>query len=206
MTSRSLRFVPLAALLLLALGCPKDDKNTSPTPVPTSSAQPAGTVEGLATQASPAGTVEGLATPAPTTATKGAWRVLYTWSGGLSIYHHYSLEIDGSGDQAKVVFKVKPMRQDEVRVDDVLDAAEVAELQGLFAQVKFDEVTTAQRKVRVMDIGQTTITREMDGKKKEVMENPAQQATTDIKPLRSWLDARVKMYLEKSGVAPKKNK
>lgn len=188
--TRSLRFAPALVAVVLALtGCPKDDTTTTTTPPPAT--------------ATPAETASPLTTPAAVP-TAGTWSVRYDWSGGLSIYHHYSLAIEGA-DTAKVVFKVKPMRQEEVTVEDTLDAAQVAELKGLFEFVKFDEVTTKPRKVRVMDIGQTTIAREVDGKKHEVMENPAQQAATDIKPLRQWLDQRVRMYLEKSGVAPKKS-
>ena len=149
------------------------------------------------TTATPMATSSNVATGTPFT-------VRYTWSGGLSIYHRYELALDGA-DTAKVTFKVKPMRQDEVTVQDTLDADQVKELMGLFEMVKFDEVKTAPRKVRVMDIGQTLIVRDMGGAKHEVMENPANHATTDIKPLRQWLDAKVRLYLEKSGVGPKKN-
>ena len=197
--TRTFRLAPaLAALVLAVTGCPKDDTTTTTTPPPaTGTATPAETGAPVATAtASPS-------TTSPDAAT-GRWNVRYDWSGGLSIYHHYSLAIEGD-DTAKVVFKVKPMRQDEVTVEDTLTAGEFAELKGLFAAVNFDEVTTKPRKVRVMDIGQTTISREVAGAAKhEVVENPAQQAATDIKPLRVWLDQRVRLYLEKSGVGPKK--
>jgi hypothetical protein len=194
----SLRLAPaLVAIVLAVTGCPKDDTTTTTTPPP-ATATPAGTAMPIATP-----TAVPMATS--TAATTGTWNVRYDWTGGLSIYHHYSLAIEGT-DTAKVVFKVKPMRQEEVTLEDTLDAAQFAELKGLFEFVKFDEVTTKPRKVRVMDIGQTTIAREISGNAKhEVMENPAQQAATDIKPLRQWLDQRVRLYLEKSGVAPKKS-
>lgn len=190
--TRSFRLVSLAALAFGLTGCPKDDTTTTTTPPPTTA-----TPEATAT-ATPD------ATPSDATSEGGTWNVRYGWSGGLSIYHHYSLAIEGD-ETAKVVFKVKPMKQEEVTVEDTLDASEFAELKGLFAAVNFDEVTTRPRKVRVMDIGQTTITREIEGgAKHEVVENPAQQATADIRPLRKWLDTRVRQYLEESGVAPKK--
>jgi hypothetical protein len=202
--TRSLRFVclalSLAALVLAATGCPKDDTTTTATPLPTATtATPAET-----TTAAPTATPPAVADATPADVSAAPWSIRYDWSGGLSIYHHYSLAIEGK-NTAKVVFKVKPMRQDEVTVEDTLDEETFKELKGLFALVNFDEVTTKPRRVRVMDIGQTTITRDLGGKKHEVMENPAQQAATDIKPLRQWLDQRVRLYLEKSGVGPKKS-
>lgn len=196
--TRSLRLATaLFAILLAVTGCPKDDTTTTTTP-PQATATHAET-------AAPTTTPAAVPTATSSDATAGKWSVRYDWSGGLSIYHHYSLAIEGA-DTAKVVFKVKPMRQDEVTVEDTLDASQFAELKGLFEAVKFDQVTTKPRKVRVMDIGQTTISREIaGGTKHEVMENPAQQAETDIRPLRQWLDQRVRLYLEKSGVAPKKS-
>lgn len=197
--SRLAILVPALATVVLAVtGCPKDEKPTTPTPVAAASATP-----GEMATATPMATPMATATATASAMTSAPFRVKYTWSGGLSIYHHYELAIDGA-DTAKVVFKVKPMRQDEVTVTDTLDADQVKELTGLFEMVKFDEVKTQPRKIRVMDIGQTLITREMGGAKHEVMENPAQQATTDIKPLRQWLDTRVRLYLEQSGVGPKR--
>lgn len=190
-----------AAIVLAVTGCPKDDTTTTATPVPSTTASPAASA---VVSATPSETTA-MATPMATSvAMKTApFTVRYTWSGGLSIYHHYELFIDGA-DTAKVVFKVKPMRQDEVTVNDTLDADQVKELLGLFEMVKFDDVKTQPRKVRVMDIGQTVVTREMGGVKHEVMENPAQQSASDIKPLRQWLDTKVRHYLDKSGVGPRK--
>ena len=152
-----------------------------------------------------------MASPAPSpmttstasTASAEPWNVGYKWSGGLSIYHYYDLQITGS-DTAKVVFKVKPLRQDEIVVEDTLSADEFAELKGLFSAVGFDSVTSQPRGVRVMDIGQTVISRETGGKKHEVTENPNQKASADIKPLKSWFDTRVRAYLDEAGVGPKK--
>lgn len=192
----------LAALVLAVSGCPKDDTNTTATPVAIASPAASASATPIAMGTPPASPIATLTATA--TAATAPFTVRYTWSGGLSIYHHYELAIEGS-ETAKVVFKVKPMRQDEVTVQDTLDADQVKELMGLFAMVKFDEVKTAPRKVRVMDIGQTLVVREMGGAKHEVMENPANQATTDIKPLRQWLDTKVRLYLDKSGVGPKRS-
>jgi len=190
----------LAAVVLAVSGCPKDDTTTTAT---TPVASPAASGSPMAME-TPAASPMATATASTATAATAPFSVRYTWSGGLSIYHHYELAIEGA-ETAKVVFRVKPMRQDEVTVQDTLDADQVKELMGLFAMVKFDEVKTAPRKVRVMDIGQTLVVREMGGAKHEVMENPANQATTDIKPLRQWLDTKVRLYLDKSGVGPKRS-
>ena len=188
----------LAVVSLLALGCPKDEPVHTPTPVPVA------TTDGAVTMMSPVSS----ATPAPVTTpitTLGNEQVdtsiTYKWGGGLSIYRNYELSIQG-GRTAKVVFRVAPVRSAEKTVEDTLTEEQFSELKRIFADVKFDDVQTQPRKVRIMDIGQTEITRTTGGKTKTVMENPVTTATTDIKPLRKWFDERVRKYLETAGVAP----
>ena len=189
----------LLASAVVASGCPKDGGTSTPTPVP-SATQVADATAGSDTSRS-------TPTPVPSAAPLKdgqAWTIGYRWSGGLSIYHHYEMSITGA-ETAKVVFKVKPTRQDEVTVEDTLSADEFAELKGLFAAVDFDKVGTQKRRVRIMDIGQTVISREIaGGSKHEITENPNDQAASDIRPLKSWFDGRVRAYLDKAGVAPKK--
>lgn len=188
--TRTLPLAPAFALLLAASsGCPKDDGRTGATPIP--SREDAATPHG---------------SPGPTATmpvtSPSSWAISYRWSGGLSIYQYFDLTITGA-ETAAVVFKVKPLRGEEVTVEDTLSPAELGELLRLFDAVKFDEVGTQPRKVRVMDIGQTVIGREGTGRAKhEVMENPAQQASSDLRPLKQWFDDRVRQYLEEAGVAP----
>lgn len=192
--TRALILASVVSLALAASGCPKEEPAATATPVPSATAM---TSPVASPAASPIPTTDGAVSSAP-------WNVSYKWSGGLSIYHYYDLSISGT-DTAKVTFKVKPMKQEEIVVEDTLSAEEFAELKGLFAAVSFDGVKSEPRKVRVMDIGQTTIAREIaGGAKHEVMENPNQKATGDIKVLKSWFDGRVRMYLDKAGVGPKK--
>ena len=194
----SLRFAPLLATLSLALaasGCPKDDAGTGTTPVPSPTAPDSTPTPG---------SIPGPTGTPPDAADGREWSVSYRWSGGLSIYNYYELDIRGA-DGAEVVFKVKPLKHDEVTVEDTLDPDEFAELKGLFAAADFDKVTVEPRKVRVMDIGQTVIRREIAGEEAhEVTENPAQRASGDIQALRKWFDTRVRAYLDEAGVSPKK--
>lgn len=209
--TRRLLLLPAAALALAMAGCPKEEPATNATPAasPAASAMASPDASPAATGVSAMATPDAAATPGSgtgsATATSGEQTITYRWSGGLSLYQYYEMTIRGT-DTATVLFKVKPLRTEEKTVEDTLTAEEFATLKRLFAETKFDDATTEPRKIRVMDIGQTVIARESDGKKKEVIESPTQTVAAgyELRPLRKWFDDRVRTYLEKAGVAPRK--
>jgi hypothetical protein len=186
-----LGWVLLAAFAAGAMGCPKRHDNPYPTPKPTPTRSDAAPT--------PLGSIA-LADPTPS-GRYSPMTVTYRWSGGLSMYQWISMTITAD-DTAQVVFKVKPLKTDEKTVNDTLDAAQTKELRDLFDQVKFDDAQMVPRRVKILDLGETLITRDMDGKKKEVREDPGTSVSTDIHPLRQWFDAHVRTYLDKAGVAP----
>ncbi len=193
------RLVLLVALVALS-GCPKENtgKETA-TPTPAPSATPVTMTTGTSgmmgshTLSTPAPAAS--ATPAATPQAKDVTAVRYTWGGGLSPFHHYALDV--KGDVAK--FSVKPMRSDLLTLEDKLSPEDVKLLAKLIDDTKFFDATTAPRKVRIMDIGESTITVWKDGKTNTVSEGGTTVASSDIKALRKWLDDKVRLYLEKSG-------
>ena len=198
--TRRLLLLPATLLVASLTGCPKEEPVATATPVPSATAM--ATADAMASATPVATGAMAMATPTPDAAS-GEQSITYRWSGGLSPYQYYELNIRGS-DTAKVTFKVKPLRTEERVVEDTLTAEQFGELKRLFTEVKFDEVTTEPRKIRVMDIGQTVITRESGASKKEVIESPTQTVAPgyEIRPLRKWMDERVRAYLEQAGVAP----
>ena len=141
------------------------------------------------------------ADPAP--AKNGETVINYRWSGGLSVYQFESLTIRGT-DTAKVSFAVKPVRTEEKHVEDTLDAAQFAELKSLFDKIDFDTIGEKPRGVRILDIGQTVLSREGGGHpRKEVTTNGQLTADRDISPVQGWLDAKVRTYLDRAGVGLK---
>lgn len=195
----------LAAFALTAAGCPKEDRGASKGPGPAASAAP--TMESSSGPASlptrPASTEPTPKAADGAPAAAGETVVQYRWSGGLSIYRFYALTVRGA-DTAKVTFVVAPLRQDEKRVEDTLDAAQFAELKSLFDKVNFDGIGQKPRNVRILDIGQTVISREGGGHaKKEVLENGNTTIDGDDAALKAWLDEHVRLYLDRAGVGLK---
>lgn len=181
-----LTFTVCAALLLA--GCPKKDKDPG-TATPTPGASPAG--EMTMASASPTAT-------ATTSMDTNETSLTYRLSGAFGPYQFYELKI--TGDRAD--FVVKPMRTEEKRAEDKLVADDVAKLDKLISDTKFFDATETPRKVRISDIGESTLTVTKGGKTHTVKESGATMSSTDIKPLRRWLDDKVRLYLEKSGAKP----
>src|SRR4051812_4361489 len=121
------RSLPLLSLLLLT-ACPKEDHSSAhPTASAAASPGDANVMAGPSTMPRTPPIAEAppkIAAPSP--AANGEMVVNYRWSGGFSVYQYQTLTIRGT-DTAKVLFLVKPVRTDEKRVDDVLDAAQFAE-------------------------------------------------------------------------------
>lgn len=200
------RALSLAALLpvLSLLGCPKDDHGSSAKPEASPTASSSGMTAGPSSL--PIASPKMEPTPAaadPAPAAAGETVINYRWSGGLSVYQYQAMTIRGT-DTAKVSFRVKPIRTDEKQVEDTLDAAQFAELKSLFDKVDFDAVGQKPRGVRILDIGQSVISREGGGHpRKEVMTNGQVTLDRDIGPLQTWLDSHVRTYLDRAGVGLK---
>ncbi len=182
------------SMALLMPGCPKEEASTRATPAPAVSPSP-----------SPAPTIPGPPpTPSPLTGVPAAPAdvVRYEWSGGLSIYEYYRLAIERTATGGVATFVVKPHRAPEATVTDTLPDDEVTALRKLLDEVRFAEAKTEPRKMRVLDVGNTVLTWERNGSVvNQVTESPTEVASRDLRPLRQWLEAKVRRYLERAGAA-----
>lgn len=159
------------------------------------SAKPAGDAT-----SSPAATASA---SAPSSSSAEPMTVVYRWSGGFSVYQYYVMTIHVGADSSQIEFKVKPFRGDEKSTTDTLDADQTRSFRALFDQVGFDKLGEGPRPARIMDIGESRISKTVGGTTKELFENGTTTvAGGDIAPLRDWFDQHTRLYLQRSGARP----